>query len=243
MAILKQGSDETIIRRQELLIGQSKSDKTVLATQISIRLQVNREYNLLPIFEAVFYSGDTELRSFAKKLHLVELAWLKSRLIDVYGEDASPFAPDCAVLMMGMMQHMIHIWTARSKEDIDTTELVAFTMRRIDSIMFDMIKTEDRLLNSDIFIQVDENTVTKEKLLPRLIEFHDKLKTEIKSANKQYTQFLIDEIKSEHPRVFLLETVARSFREAFIKTPQEQEAQELTACIWKYVETLNKSDC
>jgi len=241
MAILEQGRDETIIRRQELLIGRSKSDQTILATQISMRLQVNREQNLLPIFEAVFYSGDAELRTFAKKHHLAELSWLTSRLIDVYGEDASPFAPDCAVLMIGMMQYMIHVWTARSKEDIDTTELVAFTMRRIDTIMFDMIKTEDRLLNSDIFVNVEKNTVTKENLLPRLIQFQDELKAEIKPANKQYIQFLIDEIKSEHQRIFLLEAVANSLRQAFIKTPHEQEVQELTACIWIYIETLNKS--
>jgi hypothetical protein len=55
---------------------------------------------------------------------------------------------------------------------------------------------------------------------------------------KQYVEFIIEEIKSEHPRIFLLETITRSFRQAFIKTPYELETRELAASVWGYLESL-----
>lgn len=246
MAILDNGRDETVARRQELLIGQSKSDKTVLATQISIRFQVNREYDLLPIFEAVFFSGDLELKNFAKKHHLTELSWLATRLIDIHGDEAKPFALDCAVLMTGMMQSTIHVWTACSTEDIDTLKLVTYVMKHINSMLSDMIKTNDPLFNNTIFTTLEGhlglNLESKQELLTRLTEFYEDLEDEMILNNRQFIQFLIDEIKSERPRIFLLETVARSFREAYIGTLHEEKVHELAAHVWKYVETLKKNE-
>lgn len=244
IAILENGRDKTIIKRQELLIGQSKSDKTVLSNQISTRLQVNREHNLLPIFEAVFYSVDPDLRSFAKKQHLSELAWLSERLVDVYGEKAAPYSPDCAVLMMGMMQHMIHVWAARSADELDVVKLVAFAMRRIDALMADMIKTEDHLLDENVFNQLNSasncSKTLSEKASKCLTEFNGLLDEETKDKNKETIAFLLDELKLKNPRTTLIEAIARSFREAFVGTSHERTTQEISACIYRYLEVINK---
>ena len=241
MAILEHGRDETIIRRQELVIGKSKSNKFVLAEQVSIRLQVNRDHNLLPIIEAVFYSGDPDLRTFAKKHHLAELSWLANRLIDVYGEEARPFAQECAVLMMGMMQHTIHLWAASLDEEIDSIELVTFILRRIDSIMSDMIATPDHFLREDTFriIQIgqDKNKQTKQLLLTQLTEFNESLEEGILANGKEYVEFILDEMSLEQPRVYLLESVYRSFREAFIDTSHELVARELASNLWRYLDS------
>src|SRR6185312_3572892 len=55
MAMLENARDEATVRRQELLIGRDISDKGILAEQILVRMRVNREQNLIPIFEAVFH--------------------------------------------------------------------------------------------------------------------------------------------------------------------------------------------
>ena len=238
MAILEHGRDETTIRRQELLIGQNKSNKSVLATQVSIRLEVNRDHNLLPIFEAVFYSGDPDLRAFAKKHHLAELSWLANRLVDVYGENAAPFASDCAVLMMGMMQHMLHVWAASSQEEIDAQELVSFILRRMDSIIPDTIATPDHLLQEDIFRSIDKSRQTKEQLLLQLKGFCDAVEDKARVRGMEYAEFMLNEMGLERPRVFLLEAVLGSFREAFVNTPQELLAQELASSMWRYLDTL-----
>ena len=242
MAILDNGRDETIIRRREILIEQSLADKKILADQISIRQQVNRDYNLLPIFEAVFHSGDPDLSEFAKKHHLAELSWLTGRLVDVYGGQIKPYAPDCAILLMGMLQHMSHVLMARSTEDIDSTELVKFMMRRMDSIIPAVIQTKDQLLPETTFsttgIIIDHKT--KKQLLSLLTDFAGTLPDEEKQRSSQYIEFIIDELSAEFPRTFLLETVTRSFREAFVNTPYETESEKLAACLWKYFDTLKK---
>ena len=57
IAILENGREETVMRRQELLVEKDPADKEILANQISVRQQVNRDFNLMPILEALFHSG------------------------------------------------------------------------------------------------------------------------------------------------------------------------------------------
>ncbi|MFD1927459.1 TetR/AcrR family transcriptional regulator [Sporosarcina siberiensis] len=242
MAILDNGRDETTIRRQELMIGQSRADKKLFAEQISVRLMVNRDHNLLPIFEAVFYSGDADLKAFARKHHLAELAWLTNRLIEVYGDEAAPFAQECAILMMGMMQHMIHVWAVDSDEELSAIKLVEYILRRLDSIMSDIIKTSDHLLNERILRNIDtrheEYTQTKTEIVQRLERFNEEIDKDVKACSTQYIQFILNELRLEHPRIFLLETILRSFRESFADTPDEREVHEITSSLWRYLETL-----
>src|SRR5690625_1898577 len=63
IAILEQGNNETSLRRREILSGQDPSDKRILAKQISIHLLVHREHNLIPIFQAIYYSDDQDLKA------------------------------------------------------------------------------------------------------------------------------------------------------------------------------------
>jgi len=242
MAILENGRNETIIRRREILIEQSLSDKNILVEQISIRQQVNRDYNLLPIFEAVFHSGDPDLSAFAKKHHLAEISWLTERLVDVYGVQVKPHAPDCAILLMGMLQHMSHVLMARPTEDIDSTELVKFIMRRMDSIIPDVVQTKDQLLPETVFSTIDAfiDHKTKKQLLTMMTDFSSTLSDEESLRSSQYIEFIIDELNAPLPRTFLLETVTRSFREAFIDTPHETESEKIAAALWKYFDTLKK---
>jgi len=242
MAILDIGRDENTIRRQELMIGQSKSNKQLLAEQISVRLMVNRDHNLMPIFEAVFYSGDADLKAFVRKHHFAELSWLTNRLIDVYGEDSAPFAQESAILMIGMMQHMIHVCATDSTEELSAIKLVKYILRRMDSIMADIIKNSDHLLHErilrNIVSQQDEFVQTPIELLQRLERFNETIDEDLKACSTQYIEFLLNELRLEKPRLFLLETILRSFRESFDETSNEREAHEIASSIWRYLDTL-----
>jgi len=243
IAILGHARDEATVRRRELLIGQDLSDKNVLVEQILIRMHVSREQNLLPIFEAVFHSGDNDLRTYIKNMLLAEFSWLTRRLVDVYGKDAAPYAADCAVMLFGMMQQTLHVWSAVSKEEIDTSKLVYFLIRRIDSIVLGMISTKDAFFTEDVFFKLssdeEEHMETKEQLLERLTGFSELLVDDTLPAGKQYVAFLLDELRSECPRVFVLESVIRSFREAFKGSSHEPEAHELAYTVWRYTDTLD----
>ncbi|WP_421101767.1 TetR/AcrR family transcriptional regulator [Sporosarcina psychrophila] len=242
IAILVHARDEATVRRRELLIGQDLSDKNVLVEQILIRMHVNREQNLMPIFEAVFHSGDSDLRTYIKNMLLAEFSWLTRRLVDVYGKAAVPYAADCAVMLFGMMQQILHVWSAVSKEEMDTSKLVRFLLRRIDSIILGMVSTKDAFFTEDVFFKLSgdevEQTETKEQLLERLTGFLEFLGDDTLPAGKQYVQFLLDELRAESPRVFVLESVVRSFREAFKGFPHEPEAHELAYKVWRYMDTV-----
>ena len=127
---------------------------------------------------------------------------------------------------------------ANVKKDINTNELALFTLRRIDSIIPHMIENNDSLLFGNKFTNADElSTIDSDQLIHKLKQFNKKIQLEDQDV-KQYMEFIIDEIASEQPRILLLETVTRSFRQAFIKTPYELETRELAASIWGYLETL-----
>ncbi|BAQ09786.1 transcriptional regulator [Bacillus sp. OxB-1] len=244
IAILEQAHIEAAIRRKELLIGQEKSDKDILARQISVRLVVNKEHNLLPIYEAVFYSRDEDLRAFIRKLHLTELRWITDRLVDVYGQQAAPYASDGTVMLVGMMQQYLQYWSSSHCHDVDTGELVAFCIRRLDAIMEGMQQADDRLIDSGILQESappnDNMEAVKNRLVEQLSGFLRNLTDDSRQDEIQYTRFLLDEIGAEHPRLFILETVARSFRETFNETRHEPEANELLSYFWKYLDLAKK---
>ena len=242
MAMLDYAHEEATIKRRELLIGQDIRDKNILSEQIVVRMHINREHNLLPIYESVFSSGDKDLRTFIIKHHFMEISWLTERLVDVYGKEAKSYAPDCAVIFMGMMQHLIHFWNASSTEKIDIQRLAQFTTRRIDAIIGDMMATNDTLLGASLFDHLqpanDTKVDSKSMVIMLLTRFLEQCTSDTKLSGNQYTQFFLDEIRSAQPRVFLLETVTRSFNETFSKTHFEPEAREIVTYLWNYIDEL-----
>lgn len=241
IAILKLGNEETDIRRQELLIGQDPTDRSILVKQISVRLQVNVDYNLLPLFEAIFHSDDAELSAFAKSLHLRELYWLADRLVDVYGEEFRPYAADCSILFTGMLQHTLLFRKASVAQQVDSPQLINYLIRRMDQIIPSIVKEQDTLFGEELFqlISAKENVQAdiKQQLLLDLTAFQQQLESDKDFINHEYTAFLLEEINRETPRYQLLKTITQSFRAAFKETPYEQTAFKLASKIWIYIQT------
>lgn len=237
MAILEDAHNESVIRRRELLIGRDKKDKDVLAGQILVRMQVNRELNLLPIYEAVFYSNDEELRNFVKAYHISELKWIACRLVDIYGEEAEPHAFDCSVMTLGMIQQLNHFWKAGSSKDLDIEKLVHFTFRRMDALMSDMIKKKDVLLENHIISPLEMHAgELKEKIVDDLLSLKGKLEEAHNENCLEYTDFLLSELQAEKPRLSLLEAIGRSFREASNGTNVAESVNEFLIPLWKYID-------
>jgi AcrR family transcriptional regulator len=238
MAILEDAHNESVIRRREMLVGRDKKDKDILANQILVRMQVNRELNLLPIYEAVFYSNDEELRNFVKAYHISDLKWFAGRLVDVYGKEAEPHAFDCAVMMFGMSQQLLHFWKAGSSKELDNEKLVQFALRRIDAIMADLIEHEDVLLENYMIMPLGITSgELKEKILDELLAL--KRNPELDEGGREYTDFLLTELQSEQPRTSLLEAVGRSFRETSNSTKLADCVNEVLFLLWKYIDTFN----
>lgn len=237
MAILEDAHNESVIRRRELLVGRDTKDKDILAGQILVRMQVNRELNLLPIYEAVFYSNDEELRNFVKTFHVSELKWLAGRLVDVYGKEAEPHSFDCSVMTLGMIQQLRHFWTVGSSKEMDIEKLVLFTFRRMDALMSDLIEQQDVLLEKHMITPLGVSSgKLKEKILDDLFALKRKLEQEQMGSSLEYADFLLTELQTEKPRVSLLEAVGRSFREASTSTNLADSVNEFLYPLWKYID-------
>jgi AcrR family transcriptional regulator len=241
MAILEHAQDVAAVRQRELLIGKDAADKHVLAEQIAIRLQVNQEQNLIMLFEAIFHSKEQELRDFVKKHYLDELIWLTDRITDVYGKQVVPYAFDCAVILIGMLQHMMHIWILHSKETVVHARPVQYVIQRMDAIVGDLIHSKDILLGGEILYHLksdlQQKEITKQELVAQLSGFEQRLGVNSPDG-KEYIHFLLDELRGEKPRVYLAETVIRAFTQAFTGTADEPEALEIASKAWKYIDTL-----
>lgn len=243
IAILERANEEATIRRRELQVGQELSNKTILAKQIAVRMQVSREYKLLPLFEAIFHSEDEYLRSFGKKHHFAELSWLTNRLIDVYGKEFKPYAQDGSVLMLGMLQHVFHVWTLHSQEEIPIDELLDYIIRRMDSIVPTLVKTQDKLLTYPFTFQKSEvksdHSDSKAHVLDLLITFSNDLEGKLRPKSNQFITFMIDELRSDEPRSFILQTVTHSFLKLFRGSAHEMEARDVASRLLSFIDSTN----
>lgn len=239
IAIFEFAHEEAIVRRRELMHGKDKRDKNILAEQILVRMHVNREHNLLSIYEAVFYSGDNELRSFVRKRHLMELKWLTTRLTDVYGEEAEPYVLDCAVMILGVIQHLIHFLSSAT-ETIAIDDLVHFTIRRVDAIMDDMIRNEDTLLGNNYLAALTiaaETPISRTDLLvEKLQKFLVRVEKEELLDAIQLTQFLLDEINKNKPNLVVIEALIPTFQKLFKGTRLYYRSTEIATLLIQYID-------
>lgn len=237
VAILEIGRSDATLRKAELLIGKNLSDKSVLAAQISTIMQVNRERDLLPIFESILHSGDQELKKIVKEYHLKEMEWLSRRLIDVYGERIVPYRYDATILLFGMIHQMLHIGSMTAGEAIDPVVTSKYALRQLDLIVPSLIENNDYYLGPDLQNYIFENTKyevpTRDEILDQLKGFRGCLESDIPESCIEYTDCLIEEFSMEKPRYYIIGTIAYQFYNSFRDSKHALETIEIANEIWK----------
>lgn len=237
VAILEIGRSDATLRKAELLIGKNLSDKSVLAAQISTIMQVNRERDLLPIFESILHSGDQELKKIVKEYHLKEMEWLSRRLVDVYGERIVPYRYDATILLFGMIHQMLHIGSMTVGEAIDPVVTSKYALRQLDLIVPSLIENNDYYLGPDLQNYIFENTKyevpTRDEILDQLKGFRSCLESDIPESCIEYTDCLIEEFSMEKPRYYIIGTIAYQFYNSFRDSKHALETIEIANEIWK----------
>lgn len=237
VAILEIGRSDATLRKAELLIGKNLSDKSVLAAQISTIMQVNRERDLLPIFESILHSGDQELKKIVKEYHLKEMEWLSRRLVDVYGERIVPYRYDATILLFGMSHQMLHIGSMTAGEAIDPVVTSKYALRQLDLIVPSLIENNDYYLGPDLQNYIFENTKyevpTRDEILDQLKGFRSCLESDIPESCIEYTDCLIEEFSMEKPRYYIIGTIAYQFYNSFRDSKHALETIEIANEIWK----------
>src|SRR5690606_25207568 len=146
IAIMESVGSEIRQKRIAASVGRPLDDLNVLAEQLYIRIQMNSEKNLFALYESIFYSQDEELKKFAREGYITELNWIATRIIDVFGEEAKPYALDNAAAVHGSIQQLINLWKITSGDELPTQELSSFVLRRLKTSIADQVKENDRFI-------------------------------------------------------------------------------------------------
>ncbi|MEG0383729.1 MAG: TetR/AcrR family transcriptional regulator [Solibacillus sp.] len=245
MAILEQNRYEANLRRHEILLGKDVADEQVLIEQIIVLMKINKEQNLIPLFEGVFQSNDTELRSMLARYRLYEVEWVSNRFVDVFGEEARPFTFELTITFFGIIQHLSMTYRSSHGIAIEADKIVKIAFRNIKAIL-PVMNSEEILLTQDLWYliesRVERKSIPIEEIIEKLMSFHEGLMYENADCiGVQFTESLLDEFKRENLRIAVIETLLKGFRNSLAETPNVAESIEIANLMWYYLKNEQES--
>lgn len=246
IAILDEGREEASNRRHELLYGKDPTDLEVLTQQISVLMYVNREFNLIQIFESIFHSREKELKKIIMDYHLQELEWLANRLVQVFGDEISPMSYECAIQTLGMINLSLRAVILSGYQYLKPETVVRVALRNISAIIPVMLETKEIIISSEMINTIQNvmnfRSVSKENVIDQLQGFSKDLSKEETAEGLEYAMFLLDELQQETPKFFIIESLLTPFRKAFDETEHAAEARDIANHLWRYVKTKHPSE-
>jgi AcrR family transcriptional regulator len=246
IAILDEGREEASNRRHELLYGKDPTDLEVLTQQVAVLMYVNRERNLIQIFESVFHSRDIELKKIILNYYLQELEWLANRLVQVFGEEISPISYECAVQTLGMINLSIRAVLIADYKYINREAIVRVALRNISVIIPVMLESKEILISTEMINTIQNvanyKTVDKETVIEQLTGFKKGLSKNETAEGLEYGEFLLEELQREKPKLFIIESLLTPFRKAFVGTEHAEEARDIANSLWRYVKIERPSE-
>lgn len=240
IAILEETREEALNARYEVALNKDPSDKEVLIKQIALLSYVNRKRNIIQIFESLSGFKDKEIKDFIEKQLILEIEWLAGRLVDVYGEQIREFSYECSVQAIGMIHQSLRIIVMVTKQLAPPETVVKTALDHVEGMLAHLKETKNILFTPDVFQAlhhqlVEEISVTKDMLVNQLEGFSEKLTESDTESAIEYSNYLLSELKSKKENLYIIEAVLPSFNRAFINTPHEAEAHEISISIWRYL--------
>ncbi|RIJ67966.1 TetR/AcrR family transcriptional regulator [Rummeliibacillus sp. POC4] len=240
IAILRESREEASIRRYELAVDQDPRDIEILSKQIAVLMHINREQNLLQIFEAIYHSNDKDLQKAVMKHHLQEIEWLASRLVEVYGEKINELSYECAIQTFAMIHQTLRTLKIAKEHQINPESVIKMALRNIDAIIPRMLETKEVIINIEtiqrIKNSVEQIVLSKDTVMHQLSGFIEILKDEDPKDGKEFAHYILHELQSEPTKVYILKALLTPFRKAFSNTTHAAESREIANHIWRLLE-------
>ncbi|TWT02987.1 TetR/AcrR family transcriptional regulator [Planococcus sp. CPCC 101016] len=234
MAIMESIGSEIRQQRMAAAVGMPPNNPDVLAEQLYIRIKLNLEKNLFSLYESIFYSQDPELKSFSIKQYSLEMEWISSRIVDVFGKEAAPYALENAAFVHGYVQQLIHLWRLLSTEEVPAAKLSSFVIRRLQATIALQIAAKDTFIgNMKLPLTTSADSISIEELAPMLELYAAKLKNQ--KNTQQLVHFLSAELAEESPRKALVESVLTTLAN---DKQIESELSIMIEQVWKHLGDL-----
>lgn len=240
IAILEETREEAINRRYEVALNRDHSDINVLIEQISLLMQVNRERNLVRIFESISGHTDPDIKTILEKHLILEMNWLANRFVDVFGEETRRVSFECAVYAIGMMQNTLKTFFIATGQFVNPELVIRSVVRNIGILIPHFLENQDQIINPEILQalldKVEHKSITKELIINQLRGFIDNLTNQDSEKGYEYALFLLKELEEPHESDTIFEAVLSAFNRVFNSTPHEAEAHQISIYIWRYLD-------
>lgn len=242
IAILEMVREEAQTIREEISFGKAKNDPDVFVQQVLVRMEMNRQQNLIPLFESVYSSKDPDLKNFIKKQHKAELQWAASRIVDLFGDHTKEYAIDYTTIFFGMIHYMTHVWMLGSTKKYELREMIYYTLKQLRGIISNQNKESKPFFPADWLppynkdIQVDPIDIKKQFVtqLEILLKRMDDMA--VKQGRKERFEFLHSELQTDSPRDFLIESVLHSIKRKADSSFFKNEIQEIIQLGQQYLQ-------
>lgn len=243
IAILQESREEASIRRHEMIFGKDPKDVDILCKQIAVLMHINREQNLLQIFESIYHSPDDAIKKVVAKHHLQEIEWLSTRLVEVYGKKISIMSYECAIQVFAMIRHTMRTLVIAEDRYVEPESVVKMALRNIDAIIPRMLETKEVLIGVETIHYIKNNVehaiIDKNMIVKQLNGFIDGLTTTDPKDGTEYANYLLAELQKVTPKYFIIEALLTPFRKSFAKTSHGAEAREIANYIWRFSKVEN----
>ncbi|UOQ84890.1 TetR/AcrR family transcriptional regulator [Gracilibacillus salinarum] len=234
LAILSYVEDQIDTERQKIAIGKEKDNEEVFIEQVAMKMTMNREHNLMTVFQTVSISEDEQLKAYMHRAHAKELKWLAQRIADIYPADGSRYTMDHAIMLLGSIHSFQFVAKLGSGQTPAIEKVIRYVLRRIKSMLAVQIETQETFfqrqwLDHDLHTNEQDQQQT---LFHQLKLLETDLRNNGNDKKHAYVQFLINELQAEEPKYFLIESVCQSMLQAFTDSPLEHEIQQVVHLIY-----------
>lgn len=242
MAILDQQRYESSLRINDMMIGNDKKNIDILVEQIIISIQINREQNLISIFEEILHSGDNEQKKLITLHKLYTIEWLAERFVDIFGEEARPYTYECAILFFGMLQHLYTSWHNAYEIPLDPKRVIHAVIRNIGAILPKMIETNEIILGEEIIqiiqYKLEKKAITKEIIVDKLVGFQKGLHCiGTDATGEEFSSYMLEEFQQTNPRYHIIEALVKPFKDTFEGTVHDRDSKEISTAIWYFLKS------
>ncbi|WP_378581770.1 TetR/AcrR family transcriptional regulator [Neobacillus sp. GCM10023253] len=247
IAIFKSVYSELATLRNELLIGQDRSDIEIFIKQIELQLKTNRKNKLITLFEEVLVSNDADLKQFIERGKVKNIHWVYLRLIDLFGEKKKDYLLDCAIMFMGMLRENLKFSLLTHDSNANLSHVVRYTVNRLVNMVNEVAVQDEQLISpltlESWFPDCKKNQHDFQKRIHHAIfTLKNKLGQNEQSASISLLDFIEEELlDTKKPRKFLIESALFSLN-AQLRGILKEDLKKLESIVEDFFIGLDKTD-
>lgn len=218
-------------RRLTAEVGKNTANKELLVEQISDLIEINEERNLHVLFEGLLHSNEPELKKLVLQHRLIEIRWVCQRIVDVYGFEYESVAYEAAVMMHGLLQHMLFMIRVTNSA-YTLKELVATIFHYIELLLPNM---SQRFINTANVTMLEERierpNVTKASLLNMGTAL---LEEPLSLEQRELIQAIVEELQKDVQRFAVIQALLPAISPSFLETALEGQVKRFVNAVWYY---------